>query len=982
MTHSSNGTAPTPSGSGATNGAKAANGATNTCATSAETPTNGSAETPASTNTETPTTGIAAPHATSANAMAAHLDTDFARGLTAATAQQRLEKYGTNELPAAEPETALQRFLRQFQDPMIYVLILAAIITAFLREWIDTAVIVFVVLINAVVGFIQEGKAADALAAIRTMLSPHTEVLRDGRWATLEAKELVPGDIVKLHAGDRVPADLRLAETNSLRIEESALTGESVPVDKDPAEVEDKADIGDRTSMAFSSTLVSAGSGRGVVTATGRETEIGHITKMLDDVESVETPLTRSMAKFSSIVAVACVILAVVMVVVSLLLYQPTVADLLMSAIGFAVAAIPEGLPAVMAITLALGVQTMARRKAITRRMNSVETLGSVTTVCSDKTGTLTRNEMTVKAVVTSGQRVDVTGSGYAPLGSLISPDANSPLNIGSSKPLQQMIAIADACNDASVELREGDGSQDTDWEMTGEPTDGGVKTFAVKARRQDEQDDKVVPGYTRVDAIPFDSAFKYMATLDRKTPDGAASDPAEQAEVVVHLKGAPDRLLDRCDTQLAADGSVEPLDRVYWEQLIEELGGQGMRVLAGALRVASEKEKNNGRIEQDDVDAGGATFVGLWGIIDPPREEVIAAVEKVQRAGVRVRMITGDHASTASAIAKDVGLRGTKAISGTELEDASDEELQEIVKATDVFARTSPEHKLRLVRALQTNGDVVAMTGDGVNDAPSLKQADVGVAMGIKGTEATKEAADVVLADDNFATIAAAMEQGRVIYDNLRKAIVFMLPTNGAQGLVIFVAMVAGMILPITPLQVLWVNLITAVTLSLSLSFEPAEPGIMNRPPRDPKTPLLNREAVVRVIYVSLLLGGTAIGVFLWEQSQGVDLEQARTIAVNTLVVGQIFFLFSSRFFRVSALRPALFQTNPISWLCVAAMLGLQLLFVYTPFMQAAFDTESVGLGSWLVPLLAGVVIFAVVEIDKAARRGVAAKESGGRVQ
>lgn len=868
------------------------------------------------------------------------------KGLDAGDVEQRQAKHGPNKLPETAQETALQRLLRQFNDPMIYVLIAAAVITAVLGEWIDTGVIVAVVLINAVVGFVQEGKAADALAAIRTMLSPHTDVRRGGRWGTIDAAELVPGDLVRLRSGDRVPADIRLVKTSSLRIEESALTGESVPADKHTDPVEAESDLGDRTCMAYSGTIVAAGSGKGFVTGTGKHTEIGHITTMLHEVESVDTPLTRSMSRFSSIVAIVCVVLAVIMVAASVVLYDFTFAELMMSAIGFAVAAIPEGLPAVMAITLALGVQRMAKRRAITRRMNSVETLGSVTTICTDKTGTLTRNEMTVRQVVTLAGTYDVTGTGYSPEGD-VKDESGAVVDLASSPDLARMAAVADVANDATIER-----SSDT-WEMSGEPTDGGIKTFALKAHGGGKAE-----GYEKIHVLPFDSEYKYMAAL--------CDTPAGQH---ILAKGAPDRLLERCDFQLSATGEQEPLDTNVWMERIEELGAQGMRVLASMTKKVEGKNK----VRRDDVDEGGFTFLGLYGIIDPPRDEVIEAVKLVQGAGVRVRMITGDHVSTATAIAKEVGIAGHEALSGADIEAASDDELRELVSHTDVFARTSPEHKLRLVQALQANGEVVSMTGDGVNDAPSLKQADVGVAMGIKGTEATKEAADVVLADDNFATIAAAMHEGRTIYDNLRKAIVFMLPTNGAQGLVILIAMLAGMTLPITPLQVLWVNLITAITLSLSLSFEPAEPGIMNRPPRDPKTPLLNSEAVIRIVYVSLLLGGTAIGAFLYEQSQGVELEIARTIAVNTLVVGQIFFLFASRFFRVSALRPALFTTNPISWLCVALMLGLQLLFVYTPFMQAMFATTSVSLDTWLVPLLVGVVVFVVVEAEKAVRRAVA---------
>jgi magnesium-transporting ATPase (P-type) len=860
-------------------------------------------------------------------------------GLSGGAISSALEKYGANTLPQATEETALQRLLRQLRDPMIYVLIGAAVVTAFLGHIVDTTVIAAVVVINALVGFLQEGKAANALAAIRDMLSPSTEVRRDGSWRTLDSDELVPGDVVRLRAGDKVPADLRLFETTSLRVEESALTGESVPSDKSIRPVAVDADLGDRSCMAFSGTTVAAGSGQGVVTATAEDTEIGRITTMLGEVQKVETPLTRSMTRFSSILAIGAVGLAVLMVIVSVAIYDTGWGEVLMSAIGFAVAAIPEGLPAVMAITLALGVQKMAARNAITRRLNSVETLGSVTTICTDKTGTLTRNEMTVRAIHTREHTYEVTGTGYAPEGEILLD--GTPVAAADHPDLARMAEVAVYANDASVE------KQDGQWQLTGEPTDGGICTFGLKAREDGSAQ--------RLAAVPFDSEYKYMATLDGM-PDGP----------VIHLKGAPDRLLERCNRQSAPGGGVEPLDTGYWEEHIENLGAQGMRVLAAAWREGAGTDG----LDTGNVDEGGFVFLGLYGIIDPPRDEVTEAVRTVQEAGVRVRMITGDHASTAVAIAKEVGLLGNRAVTGAELEVASDSDLRTIVRDHDIYARTSPEHKLRLVRALQANGEVVAMTGDGVNDAPSLKQSDVGVAMGIKGTEATKDAADVVLADDNFATIAAAVKMGRTIYDNLRKAIVFMLPTNGAQGLVIFVAMLVGMTLPITPLQVLWVNLITAVTLSLALSFEPAEPGIMKRRPRDPDDSILDSEAILRILFVSLLLGGATIAVFQYLQMNGSSLEASRTIAVNTLVVGQIFYLFTARFARVSAVRKELFTTNPVSWLCVGIMLALQIAFCYLPFMQAAFHTTGVDWFGWAVPLAAGIIVFLAVEADKLVRR------------
>ncbi|WP_413452429.1 HAD-IC family P-type ATPase [Georgenia phoenicis] len=887
----------------------------------------------------TPPTEAAPAHARAVVDVLAELGTGD-QGLSREEAAARLERHGANRLPEPERESALRRLLRQFRDPMIYVLIAAAVLTALLGEWVDTIVIAAVVLVNAVIGYVQEGRAEDALEGIRQMLSLDAQVRRDAAWQTVPAEDLVPGDLVRLSSGDRVPADVRLTRASTLRIEESALTGESVPVDKDTDPVAPDAGIGDRTSMAFSGTVVAAGSGAGVVTATGQDTEIGHITTLLEEVESLETPLIRQMNAFGRALSLVVVVLAVVMFGLGALLYDYTLGELTLAAIGFAVAAIPEGLPAVLTITLALGVQTMARRNAITRRMGSVETLGSVTVICSDKTGTLTRNEMTVRTVVTPAGSFDVTGTGYAPEGEIL--PAGEPPTTAQHPGVLALAEVAARANDSTVSRR------GQEWVLSGEPTDGGLRTFALKAGVDGDDD-------ARLDAVPFDSAYKYMATLDR-TAHGT----------VIHLKGAPDRLLDRCDSQGTGPEDTAPLDRAFWEAQIDELGARGLRVLAAAARRADDGATS---VSTEDVDAGGFVLLGLYGIIDPPREEAVAAIRACRRAGIRVKMITGDHAGTATAIAREMGI-GDSTVTGAELETATDKELRTLATEHDVFARTSPEHKLRLVQALQANGEVVSMTGDGVNDAPSLKRADVGVAMGIKGTEATKEAADIVLADDNFASIESAVEMGRTIYDNLRKAIVFILPTNGAQGLVILVAVVLGLTLPLTPVQVLWVNTITAVTLALALAFEPSEPDIMSRPPRTPGGSILPRSGLLRIGYVSVLIGGATIAVFLLGQEAGRGVAESRTVAVNTLVVAQICYLFASRFSRTTSLRRELLTTNPVSWVCVAVMLALQLLFVYAPFMHTAFGSTAVGLTDWLVPLGVGVVVFAVVEVDKALRR------------
>ena len=869
-------------------------------------------------------------------------------GLSAGEAAKRLEAVGPNRLPEPPKEGLLRRFFKHFHDLLIYILIAAAGITAVLGHWVDTGVILGVVIINAIIGFVQEGKAEQALAGIRKMLSAHAHTRRDGDWAEIEADGLVPGDIVRLRSGDRVPADLRLIEAVNLRLEESTLIGEAVPVEKKTDPAETGAGVGDRQSMAFSGTMVAAGRGTGVVTATGPDTELGRINQMISEVETLATPLTRQMNRFGKILSFVVVGLATLMWFTGRFLHGWTTSELFLAAIGFAVAAIPEGLPAILTITLALGVQRMARRKAITRKLNAVETLGSVTVVCSDKTGTLTRNEMTVRDIVTRAARYAVSGTGYQPEGEITRE--SQPASLEEHPDLHALIEVMAVCNDA--EIAEADGH----WQVTGEPTEGALRTLARKAGFADDH-------YERVAVIPFESENKFMATLNR-LPDG---------ETRILLKGAPDRLLDRCSRQSRGGEDTEPLDRDFWEQQMEELGGQGLRVLAAAARDIDAGQTDLGMpdVESDMV------FLGLVGILDPPRPEAILAIKVCQEAGIRVKMITGDHAGTAKSIGHQMGIGdGERALTGAELEAASDEELQQFVRDHDIFARTSPEHKLRLVQALQANGEVVAMTGDGVNDAPALKRADVGVAMGIKGTEATKEAAEIVLADDNFASIERAIEEGRTIYDNLRKAILFLLPTNGGEALVILTAVVFGFALPLTPVQILWVNMVTAVTLAIALAFEPAEPGVMRRPPRDPKAPILGGIFLWRIGFVSVLIAGATIAVFLVEKQLGRPVELARTMAVNTLVCSQIFYLFNSRFLLASSLSLARLFTNRVVWIAVGALAVLQLIFVYAPFMQRLFGSAALEIRHWLVPLGIGLAIFLIVEAEKAIFRRFADAE------
>ena len=879
-------------------------------------------------------------HSQPVDEVVSSLEVDPERGLGSDEAGKRLEELGRNKLPEAPKPNVVLRFLSHFNDVLIYVLLGAAVITAVMGHWVDTAVIALVAVVNATIGFVQEGRAEKALDGLSDMLSPEATVRRDGSWTEIDAEEVVPGDVVRLRSGDQVPADVRLVEASSLRVEESALTGESEAVAKSTEEVDDDADLGDRTSMAFSSSMISGGQGVGVVTATGQHTEIGKISGMLSEVETLETPLTKQMNKFGKWLTGIILVAAVLLFLAGRFLHGSDLEALFQATIGFAVGAVPEGLPAILSITLARGVQRMAGRNAITRKLNSIETLGSVSVICSDKTGTLTKNEMTVRCVATPGQRYEVEGQGYAPEGSITDDDGE--VGLDEHADLRAVVETMAVANEA--ELTEDDG----EWTLVGEPTDGALITLAKKASF-------VTSGYERSDEIPFNSDNKFMAVV-AGNGDGTKC---------VHLKGAPGRVLELCSTQGTLEDNEE-LDRDMWEELIDELSDEGLRVLAAAVREGDS-------LDGDDP-GDGFTLVGMVGIVDPPRPEAIESIEDCRRAGIRVKMITGDHIGTAEAIGRELGLgdgEELRSITGSELENASDEELEEIAQTHDVFARTSPEHKLRLVKALQERGEVVAMTGDGVNDAPALRRADVGVAMGIKGTEVTKEAAEVVLADDNFTSIEQAVEEGRTIYDNLRKSILFILPTNGAESLVIIAAVLAGFTLPLSPLQILWVNMVIAVTLAIALAFEPAEPGVMDRRPRSRDSSILDKQFLWRVILVSLLVGGATLAVFL-TMYDGDNLALARTMTVNVLVLAQAFYLFNVRVLNGPVLRPSVLFSNWVAWASVGALVLLQLLFSYAPFMNAVFGSAPLGWEHWAISIGVGVGVLLIVEAEKLVMRRV----------
>ena len=859
-------------------------------------------------------------------------------GLTAEQVRQRVQQYGPNSLPSAPPPPAWRRFLRQMQNTLIYVLLGCAGLTLLLGHWLDSLVILGVVLINALVGFIQEGRAEQAMRAIAGLLSLHCRVRREHGLQELPAEQLVPGDIVLLEEGDRVPADLRLLNCRDLRIEEAALTGESLPADKQSEPVSSSAVLADRQSMAYSGCLVSTGSGYGVVVATGQATELGRISHLLQQVEVLQTPLLRDMARFARQLSLVILVLAAATLAFGFLLRDYSSAELLMASVSLAVAAIPEGLPAVLTIILALGVQRMARERAIICRLPAVESLGAVTVICSDKTGTLTRNEMTVQHLFCATAHYQLEGIGYAPYGALCNACGETLEKIPAE--VLQLARAGLLANHGTLYR-----DQDT-WQISGDPTEAALLTLAGKLGLDSSAEHAEQP---RVDSLPFSSERRCTASLHHD----------HHGNGYLYWIGAPERLLEVADQQWQ-DAQARPIDRNYWQDCLHQGASMGLRMLGiGMRRMPADKQQ----LDYADIEAQ-FILLGLVGLQDPPREEAIRAIAACHSAGIAVKMITGDHVATATAIAARLGLVGTRALTGAQLDELDDPALDACLDETAVFARTTPEHKLRLVERLQACGARVAMTGDGVNDAPALKRADIGIAMGIKGTEAAKSAAQMVLADDNFATLERAVAQGRAVYDNLKKSILFILPTNGGQAMVMLSAILLGLQLPITPLQILWVNMVTAVTLALALAFEPAEAGLMQRPPRDPRQPLLSGLLLWRIVFVSLLLTGACLGLFLYSQQLGWSLEASRSLAVNALVLGEMGYLFSTR--RLHGVANFAWRDNPMAWTMVGILLVLQLAFIELAWLQQLFATQSIGWQGWLYCLPVAVLICLLSELEK----------------
>ncbi|TVQ35504.1 MAG: HAD family hydrolase [Wenzhouxiangella sp.] len=853
-------------------------------------------------------------HALDTDAAISELDSS-GDGLSDQEVARRLEIHGANSLPRPPKPPALLRFLAQFHNVLIYVLMAAGVIAALLGEWIDTAVILAVVLINAVIGFVQEGKAERAMEAIGDMLAPKARVRRDGRWQEIDSENLVPGDLVKVKAGDRVPADIRLLEAHDLRVDQAALTGESLPVDKNPETLDSDTDLADRDCMIYSGSMTTNGQATGLVAVTGSNTELGRISGMLSEVQTLTTPLLQRINRFAKALTVVILLFATLAVSTGALLHGLALSEGLLAGIALAVAAIPEGLPAIITITLAIGVQRMASRQAIIRRLPAVETLGSVSIICSDKTGTLTRNELKARRIA------------------LCSGEINPESDAVDSAAGQGLLRAAVLCNDHEPGHDGGDPLERALIELAES------QSLDITGLRRENP---------RLALIPFSSDHKYMASLSHG---------------LLTVKGAPEALLERCATQFQS-GENRELELESWHQRLDEMAAEGLRVLAFAeKRVDESKNSIDSNRDMQDLN-----LLGLVGFADPPREEVPEAIAACQSAGVKVKMITGDHATTALAIARELGLTDAegKAISGREIDAMDDAELEQASIDCDVFARATPEHKLRLVKALQAHGEVIAMTGDGANDAPALKRADIGVAMGIKGTEASRQASEMVLADDNFATIVNGVEEGRGVYDNIRKAVLFVLPTNAAQAAVILLAVLAGLTLPITPVQILWVNMAIAITLALSLAFEPLEDDIMHRQPRPLDQGLISSFILTRVIWVGALLTAGTFLAYNHILDTLDDIDLARTLAVNVLVAGQITYLFNCRRWQQPSFTASAMLANGWAWVSVSMLVVMQLAFTYMPWFQTVFGTTYLPLDYWFMVLAFGLLVFVLVEVEK----------------
>ena len=886
-------------------------------------------------------------------------------GLSTSEVERRVEKFGFNELKEGEKTTIWEMILAQLSDFLVILLLVAAVISALLGDWIEAGAIMTIVVLNAVLGVVQERRAEEALEALKKMASPDADVLREGHRRDVPAREVVPGDIVFLEAGNFVPADLRLLETANLRIDEAALTGESVPVSKTAEmQLSEEAALGDRKTMAYTGTMVTYGRGVGVVVSTGMSSEIGQIAEMLQGVEEEETPLQKRLDSFGRTLGWAALAISGVIFVEGIITGTEPL-DMFIIAVSLAIAAVPEGLPAVVTITLALGMQEMIERNALIRRLSSVETLGSTTIICSDKTGTLTQNEMTVTRVAVDGEFLDVTGSGYQPEGKFLCD--GEEVNLSEEYPgILTALWIAALNNDAALETDYDEQGRKT-YRMVGDPTEGALLVAAAKAGATPAP---LAQAYPRVEEIPFDSERKRMVTVHAiETPNAQDVSPfydetQHKAWYVVTQKGAPDVVLERCTHYQSRDDEAVPLTDEQRRRILaanDRMTSNALRVLGVAYRVVEDLDqfRQNGELDHDVEEK--LIFVGLLGMIDPARPEVVPALNKARQAGIRTAMITGDYPNTAEAIASEIGLmqEGHKVLTGRELDEISDDRLKEEVNRTDVYARVSPEHKVRIVDAFKANNQIVAMTGDGVNDAPSIKKADIGIAMGITGTDVAKETADMVLTDDNYASIVAAVEQGRVIYSNIRKFVYFLLSCNIAEIMTIFLAIMFGWSSPLKAIQLLWLNLISDGAPALALGLEKGEPDLMDRPPRDPGEPILNRYMQQGIAIQTVAIAGVTLFAY-WIGLRNFP-EMAQTMAFVTLSFSELLRAFTARSERYPVLKMGVFKSMYMN-LAVLSSLFLLLIVIYVPFLQRVFETVPLMWEQWLyiLPLLIVPAIFA----------------------
>jgi len=916
------------------------------------------------------------PYRRDVRGVVAALETDVEKGLSSREARARLARFGRNELETEQPIPRWRKFLAQFTDVLIILLIIAAAISA--AVWLyqfdsplpyEAIAIITIVLLNAAMGYVQQERAEEALASLRRTLAAQATVIRDGTQQIIAAAELVPGDIILLGEGDRIPADARIIQSISLHTMEAALTGESVPVEKDLDPLDGAESVGDQRNMVFSGTVVTFGRGRAVVTATGMQTQMGRIAGMLEKSPEETTPLQRELDRVGKILGAIVVAIAIVIIATVLLVENVEGAgifDVLILGVALAVAAVPEGLPAVVTAVLSIGVQRMAKRYAIVRRLAAVETLGSANVIASDKTGTLTRNEMTVRTVVTSSGRVSFSGTGYAPSGDVCA-EGHGTIEGALQCELEQALTIADRVNNAVLE------QIDNRWTIQGDPTEGAL---IVAARKAGLDAADLNARYPRIAEIPFSSERKLMSTVhaDRENPGG----------LVVMTKGAPDVLLGRCSHELVDDG-MQPLTEARRAEILatnNELAGEALRTLACAFRYlpAGTPPKLSEHVETDLV------FVALYGLIDPPRREVKEAVRHAKAAGIRPIMITGDHPKTAAVIASELEIsRNGRVLSGAELETMTDADLDQVVSDVSVYARANPEHKLRIVEALKRQNLTVAVTGDGVNDAPALKSADIGIAMGITGTDVSREAADIVLADDNFATIVAAIEEGRAIFANIRKFLRYLLSSNIGEVMTMFFGVLladaigltatdSGLALPLVATQILWINLITDGAPALALGVDPADPDSMTQPPRPRGEGVLTGQMWRGIVFVGAIMAAGTLLVLDASLPGGFiegtgDQTYAQTMAFTTLVLFQLFNVFNARSDEKSAFA-GLFE-NGWLWAAVLFSLVLQFSVVYLPFLQKAFSTTPLGVADWIVCAIVASSVLWLRELDKIAKRG-----------